>query len=62
MEVLEAMRNGDLGSCDKELAAFLAKCQELFSYAAVFRQPHENNVGQTTNSITNHVDGLPKDE
>lgn len=56
------MRNGDLGSCDKELASFLAKCQELFPYAAIFRQPHENNVGPTTNSVTNHVDGLPKEE
>lgn len=61
-EVLEAMRNGDLGSCDKEMASFLTKCQELFPYATVFRQAHENNVGPTTNSVANHVDSLPKEE
>ncbi|GIX98249.1 n-alpha-acetyltransferase 15, NatA auxiliary subunit [Caerostris darwini] len=62
IEVLEAMRNGDLGSCDKEMASFLTKCQELFPYATVFRQAHENNVGPTTNSVANHVDSLPKEE
>ncbi|KAG8180877.1 hypothetical protein JTE90_015802 [Oedothorax gibbosus] len=67
VEVLEAMRNGDLGSCDKELASFLAKCRELFPYAAVFtlhqQTPHENNIGPpTNNSVANHVDSIPKEE
>ncbi|XP_054721181.1 N-alpha-acetyltransferase 15, NatA auxiliary subunit-like [Uloborus diversus] len=62
IESLEAMRNGDLGSCDKEMASFLAKCRELFPYAIVFRQPHENNVSLTPNSVANHVDGVSKEE
>lgn len=70
-DVLEALRNGDLGSCDNEVTSFIAKCQELFPYATVFQSVTDKSSStpplaqaslENNSPITNHVDCIPKEE
>jgi hypothetical protein len=51
VDVTEALRKGDFGSCDAQLEEYIKKCHARFPYAAAFRP-----VSSTTSpSESNHV-------
>jgi hypothetical protein len=51
VDVTEALRRGDFGSCDAQLEEYIKKCHARFPYAAAFRP-----VSSTTSpSESNHV-------
>lgn len=69
-EVLNAIKEGELGHCEDEVSKFVSRCNELFPIATAFRpelqKEDENLVPQVCiagdGGMTNHVDGLTKEE
>ncbi|XP_058789166.1 N-alpha-acetyltransferase 15, NatA auxiliary subunit [Phymastichus coffea] len=49
--VLEALRNGDFGLCEQQLADYTVKCHERFPYATAFRSAEAKHQ-----LLTNHQD------
>ncbi|XP_045504813.1 N-alpha-acetyltransferase 15, NatA auxiliary subunit [Colias croceus] len=51
VEVLESLRNGDFGPCDKEIEEYIEACRKKFPYAIAFKPPSPQEP--------DHVDETP---
>ncbi|KAJ8676612.1 hypothetical protein QAD02_012399, partial [Eretmocerus hayati] len=62
VRVLEALRAGDLGSCECDLAEYTTKCHERFPYATAFRPPDAtSSTSPKPQPLVNHQTLLPQE-
>ncbi|VVC97605.1 unnamed protein product [Leptidea sinapis] len=47
VEVLESLKDGDFGSCEKEIEDYIEACRAKFPYANAFKTPQELPENQT---------------